>query len=134
MTRDRAVFTLALALGVGIAPAVADDQSKPSNCAFAITVDRFDRWAVIDDRTIVIEPMPGRQFKVTFVGSCRDAKHANFMRIERRRSSGACIGPGDKAIFSRSRIPSEAPGSEDSCTIKEVEALTPPAAPQPPSN
>lgn len=121
----RAHMICAFALGVAAAPALADDPPKPSNCAFATTVDRFDSWAVLDDRTIVIEPMPGRQYKLTFVGSCKDATHANFMRISRRKSSGGCIAPGDIVVFSRSRVPSGAPGSEDRCTIKTIEGLGP---------
>ena len=118
----------AVAVGVPATALAADEAPKPSNCAFASTVDRFDRWAVVDDRTIVIEISPGRQFKVTFTSTCRDAKYANFLRIERRVSSGLCISPGDIIVFSRMPHPSGNPGSEDTCMIKKVEGLSSPGA------
>ena len=121
----RALLLGCVALGVvGGSALAADEPAKPSNCAFASTVDRFDSWAVVDDRTIIIEPMPGRQFKITFTGTCRDAKYANFIRIERRVSSGACISAGDVVVFSRMPRPSGNPGPEDTCMIKKVEGLS----------
>jgi len=71
---------------------------------------------------------------VTFVGTCRDMKRANFATIQRRVSSGICLAPGDEIVFrsSHPNIRREAPAMEERrCTIKSIEAIPKPGEPAP---
>jgi hypothetical protein len=121
------LFRLIVACGaaaVAAGTALADDASKTSSCAMMRMIDGF---GVIDDRTALLtEVSPKRRYKVTFVGTCRDMKHANFAFIERRVSSGICLAPGDEIAFTRRhpkmRNPdSNIPEEEQRCVIKSIE-------------
>lgn len=117
-----------LAAGAGLAAA-----EEPANTATCAQVSAIDGWGVIDDKTaLLVTPGGGRRYKVTFVGTCRDMKHANFAEIERRKSSGICLAPGDAIVFRRSHpnIRREEPAMEERrCTIKSIEAMPGETAP-----
>jgi len=121
MRRALSVCYAALSAVVCAATAFAGDESaKPSDCAMMRTIDR---WSVIDDRTVIIETPAGRQYKVTFTGTCPDLKRAVVIHVKTRASSGVCVAPGDSFVFSHTVFPSRVPGNEDSCMIKSVEGV-----------
>lgn len=119
---------LAGALAVAPTALADDDETKPSDCAFVRTIDRF---AVVDDRTIVIEVSPERRFKVTFTTRC-DLKYARFARLDPRPVKPICLSPGNVIVFTRTPFGNDKP--EDECMIRKVEAVPPPAEDAPAPN
>jgi hypothetical protein len=127
----RALLLCGAALAAVLASSTAlaaDDETKPSDCAFVRTIDRF---AVVDERTIIIEVSPSRRFKVTFTTTC-DLKYARFARLDPRPVKPICLSPGNVIVFTRTPFGNDEP--EDECMIRKVEAIPAPADGEPAPN
>jgi len=99
----------------------ADDQAKPSSCAFVRTING---WTAVDDQTAIIETSPRRKFKVTFATPCRELKWAHFARIDPRPSSAVCLSAGDVLVFGRgAAFPTGRWEHEERCMIHTIEPL-----------
>ncbi|MFN9357014.1 MAG: hypothetical protein ACK55V_11540 [Alphaproteobacteria bacterium] len=123
-------------------PAQAGDAAARDACLFA---RQISSWSQLDERTVVMRS-GSRKFRVTFVGTCRQAKWAEVAQVD---NLGLCVRPGDVITFSSSyghpigpHWPHWGPhwgprwradGFDQRCMIDSVSLLPPGWKPPPPA-
>ncbi len=95
----RRLSVLMLSLTGAVSSASASDRpadATPPNESPCLIARQITSWSQLDDQTVVVRS-GSRKFKVTFVGSCRQAKWAEAARVD---NFGLCLRPGDVMTFS----------------------------------
>lgn len=129
------------ALTLGAGPIAAQTTPPAENAQACLVARQISSWSQLDDSTVVMRS-GSRKFKVTFVGTCRQAKWAYAAHVD---NFGICLRPGDRISFSSPfgdpigphwphwgpRWPSD--GFEQRCMVQSI-SLLPPGWTPPPAN
>lgn len=106
-------FAAALALALSLVPFAASAQTS------CLRSSQIWKWKPLDRRTMVIEDMVHRQFKVSLYGPCPGIDYNLGAKILSNANSAlACVRPGDVVVH-------RGYGVGNRCPIKSIELYTP---------
>ena len=100
-------------------PAGAQDTPPKRAC---LRQDDIYNWTALNDRTLVVEDLLHRKYKLTLIGTCYDLKFHEVLAFKVIGSAGlgiACVSPGDLVI---TRNFASGPTS---CAITSIKYYTP---------